>query len=264
MRKRYFFYFTTSLFLLSILSSCVSNKDLLYFKNVTRDSIAVIKNNAEDVLINKNDILQINITSLDEQVTRIFNSNNVVVSASSTANGPAAGMNGFLVDESGNVTIPLLGPVKAQGLTRAQLAAKIYQTILDKKLAVDPVVSVKVVSYKITILGEVAKPGVIPIATQHITIPEALGMAGDLTPYAKRNSLLLVREINGKRIFKRFSLADSKLFDDEFYNLQDHDIIIVDPTNAKAAASDRVTQLLPIVISSLSLIAVIVTQLVRK
>jgi polysaccharide export outer membrane protein len=264
MRKRKYFYCIIGAFLIFALGSCVSNKDLIYFRNVTRDSSATITNPISEAKINKNDILQITITSLDEQTTKIFNSNNLVVLSSAAPGTNSGATNGTLVDEAGNIVIPLIGIIKAEGLTKTELASKIQTEILTKKLAINPIVSVRVVSYKITILGEVNKPGVIQLTSEHITIPEALGMAGDLTPYAKRNTLLLVRETGGKRTFTRFSLNDTKLFDKEFYNLQDHDLIVVEPNNAKAGASDRTTQLLPIIISSLSLIAVIVSQIARK
>jgi len=258
MTKKLFFYPIIVFFALSI-SSCISNKNLVYFSNIGKDSTSVINNSPQLAKISKNDVLQLSISSLDEQVNRVFSGSAVATQAP----GATIPTTGILVDESGNIKLPLLGTIKAEGLTKEELANKIANTIETKKLALDPVVSVRITSYKVTVLGEVLKPGVIAVPSERITIPEALGLAGDLSPYAKRNTVLLIRETDGKRIYKRFSLNDSELFSKDFYYLQDKDVIYVEPNDAKAGSTDRTTQLLPILISSLSLLTVIVTQVLR-
>lgn len=260
MTKKLFFYPIIVFFVLSI-SSCISNKNLVYFSNIGKDSASVINNLPQLAKISKNDVLQLSISSLDEQVNRVFSSSAVISAASTGSGNPTAGI---LVDESGNIKLPLLGTIKAEGLTKEELANKISNIIETKKLAIDPVVSVRITSYKVTVIGEVLKPGVIPVPSERITIPEALGLAGDLGPYAKRNTILLIRETGGQRIYKRFSLNDSELFSKDFYYLQDKDVLYVEPNNAKAGSTDRTTQLLPILISSLSLLTVLVSQVLRR
>jgi len=200
--------------------------------------------------INKNDILQINISTPDANTTNLLN---VLGSAS-----------GCLVDESGMIVVPLIGPLKAEGLTKHQLADLITKTILSNKLAVTPFVTVRIINYKITILGEVGHPGVIAVPNEKITLPEALADAGDLTLYGRRDNILLIREVGDKTVAKRFSLSKEQIFNKDIYNLQNQDIIYVEPNNTRAATTDRITQLLPTVLSVASFVLVIYLELIRK
>lgn len=253
--------FLFGLILINILFSCASSKNLAYFNNIPADSVALIQQQNEATVIKKNDILKIVITSLDEQTTKLLNGVNLVAETGSSAAQTTGLLNGYFVDESGVIKIPLIGTIKAEGLTKDELATAITKELVDKKFAIDPIVTVRIINYKITVLGEVNKPGVIPVANEKITLPEAIGSAGDLTVYGKRDNVLLIREVGGKRIYKRFNLNKDQIFNKELYYLQNQDIIYVEPNKAKAGLSDRTTQLLPIFLSALSLITVIITSL---
>jgi len=191
MKKTNFHLYTLFLgfILLGCLNSCITSKDLAYFNNIRRDSVSNIQFQQLETIISKNDVLQINISTLDETITRMLN----------TVNSTGSGT-GYLVDETGIVKIPFIGAVKASGLTKHQLADLITTKLLDQKIAKDPIVSVRIISYKITVLGEVGHPGVIPVPSERITFPEALASAGDLTVYGKRYNVLLIRENGDKRI----------------------------------------------------------------
>jgi polysaccharide export outer membrane protein len=245
-----------------IISSCASTKQLTYFRNITHDTVTNIQPQALQTVIDKNDILKVAITTQDEETTRLLNSSNFI--SESTGNNSIGLLSGILVDESGTIQIPLIGTIKASGLTKNQLAVTIADKLSSMKFAIDPIVSVRIINYKITVLGEVNKPGVIPIPNEEVTLPQALGFAGDLTPYGRRDNVLLIREIGGKRVLKRFSLNDDQMFNKDFYYLQNQDIIYVEPNKAKAGLSDRTTQLLPIFLSALSLVTLIITTLVHK
>ena len=242
---------------LNSLNSCVSTKDLAYFNNIKKDSIAQIQLQSIETIISKNDVLQINISTLDPVTTAIFNSTGTVNAGVSSTSGVTGG---YLVDETGVVKIPLIGTIKAAGLTKRELAGKITDNILSKKLAIDPIVTVRIINYKITVLGEVARPGVITVPNEKITLPEALGQAGDLTIYGKRDNVLLIREVGGVRTMKRINLNNDNLFNKDVYNLQNEDIIYVEPNKSRALSSDFTTQLLPIGVSLVSLIIIIYTQ----
>nr|WP_294950549.1 polysaccharide biosynthesis/export family protein [uncultured Mucilaginibacter sp.] len=242
---------------LSSLNSCVSSKKLTYFNNLQKDTTFAIDVQRLETKINIADILQINISLPDPQTTLILNSSTAV-------NTGGGGASGYLVDETGFIKLPLIGSIKAEGLTKIQLANVITETILSKQIGKSPIVNVRIVNYKVTILGEVARPGVIPVPNERITLPEALGAAGDLTAYGKRTNVLLIRELNGKRITKRFSLNESQLFDKDIYNLQNQDIIYVEPNSARAAAADRTTQLIPYFFSAVSLLIVIYLQFIKN
>jgi polysaccharide export outer membrane protein len=242
---------------LSCLNSCVSSKKLAYFTNLQKDSTATIDEQRLQTKINVSDILQINISTPDPITTAILNSSTAI-------NTGQGGVSGYLVDETGSIKLPLIGLVKAEGLTKIQLANSITETLLSKQIAKTPIVNVRIVNFKVTILGEVSRPGVIPVPNERMTLPEALASAGDLTSYGKRDNVLLIREVDGKRITKRFSLNQSQLFDKDIYNLQNQDIIYVEPNSARAAAADRTTQLIPYFFSAASLLIVIYLQFIKN
>ena len=252
-----FFTILLSFLALSCLNSCVSSSKLAYFNNIRHDSISTINVQKLETKIEIADILQINMSTPDNLTTAILNSNTAV-------NSGGGGVSGYLVDQTGSIKLPLIGSVKAIGLTKIQLADTITKVLLVKQIAKNPIVNVRILNFKVTVLGEVNHPGVITVTNERITLPEALGGAGDLTPYGVRTNVLLIRELDGKRIFKRFSLNNSELFDKDIYNLQNQDIIYVEPNSAKAAATSRATQLLPYAFSVFSLLLVIYTQFIRK
>lgn len=258
--KKIIFYLPILLFgLYSVLTlnSCANSKKLAYFNNIQHDSISQIQLQSVETIISKNDVIQVSISTLDEATTHLLNPANLV-STGTTSN------NGYLVDETGIIKIPLIGAVKAEGLTKRQLAKVITDDLLDQKIAKDPVVVVRILNYKVTVLGEVGRPGVIEVPNERITLPEALGQAGDLTIYGRRNNVLLIREVGDKRIYKRFSLNESELFDKDIYNLQNQDIIYVEPDNARAASTDRSTTLIPLAMSVISLLLVVYLDFVKN
>ena len=205
-------------------------------------------------------ILQINIFTLDEVVTKIMNP----VSSLGPSAMSAGAQSGYLVDESGIIKLPLLGPLKVDGLTKSQLATLITDELLNRKIAKDPVVTVRITNFEITILGDVSKPGVQNIPNERITLPEALGQAGDLTITGKRSNILLIRESNGQRIYKRFNLNNQQAFDPDIYNLQNRDIIYVEPNRAKATSSDNTTFFISISLTIISFLLTIYGQLIRR
>jgi polysaccharide export outer membrane protein len=252
-------YVITLLFSISIitclLSSCGNTKKLAYFNNIQHDSVAEIQKQNLETVISKNDILQINISTLDDVTNRQLNAPNAGASGGAT--------NGYLVDESGVVKLPFIGTVKAEGSTKKQLSERITDELLTRKLAKEPIVTVRIENYKVTVLGEVNHPGNIPVPNEKMTLPEALAAAGDLTAYGKRDDILLIREVGNKRIYKHIDLNKGQIFDSDIYNLQNQDLIYVSPTPNKAASIDRSPQLLSLVLSGLSIIIIIYTQFIK-
>ncbi|WP_295127601.1 polysaccharide biosynthesis/export family protein [uncultured Chitinophaga sp.] len=252
----------TILLTLLIFSSCVSTKNAVYFNNLNDTSLNAAFANYEPV-VQKNDILQINVNSANPEETIIYN----VPNSAGATGTPAAGIAssapaaGFLVDQQGNIQYPMLGEIKAEGLTKKQLTEKLKNELTDKKLLVDPVVSIRFVNYRVTLLGEVAKPTVVNVTNEKITILEAIGMAGDITIYGKKDNILVIRETGGKQVVKRLNLNDASIFTSPYYYLQSNDIVYVEPNKSKVASAERSRQILPIVMSGLSLLVIVIDRL---
>lgn len=249
-------------FIAFMFSSCANTKKIVYFNNVkdaTYPATAVERQNA----IEANDILSITISSLNAEASAPFNLQNNNISRATTVTGSNTESGGYLVNADGTIDMPILGAIKAAGLTKDQLKESIKNVILSKKLLIDPIVDVRYLNYEVTVLGEVAKPTVITVPSEKITLLKALGLAGDLTIYGKRDNVLLIREENGKKITRHIDLTSSNFFNSPYYYLQPNDVIYVQPNATKAATASRSQQFLPIIFSVLSVVAIVLDRVLR-
>jgi polysaccharide export outer membrane protein len=163
--------------------------------------------------------------------------------------------NTYLVAANGTIEMSLIGPIKVASNT-SQVAKYLIKNKLEKYL-VDPSVRVRIKNFKVTVLGEVTMPGIYTIPNEKVTLIEALGLAGDLTIFGKRTNVLLIREQDGERIFKRVDLTSREFFASDFYYLHSNDIIYVEPGKGKIATADEIYRILPIAISGISMVALI-------
>jgi polysaccharide export outer membrane protein len=245
-----------------LLSSCANTKKIVYFNNV-KDATFPATNVERQNTIEPNDILNITISSLNAEASAPFNLQNNNISRATTVTGSNTESGGYLVNADGTVDLPILGAVKAAGLTKEQLKDNITNLILTKKLLIDPIVDIRFLNYEVTVLGEVARPTVITVPSEKISLLKALGLAGDLTIYGKRNNVLLIREENGKKITRHIDLTSSDFFNSPYYYLQPNDVIYVQPNSTKAAQAGRSQQYLPILFSVLSVVAIVLDRIVR-
>jgi polysaccharide biosynthesis/export protein len=223
--------------------SCGTNKQVAYFDNIQSGTIPAPTTNV-DVPIQKNDILSISINSLNPEATAVFN----------TSNRPTEAL-GYLVNEDGFIQLPIIGNIRAIGLTKKQLSEQIRTMLIDQKLLVDPIVSIRHLNFKVTVLGEVGRPTVINVPSEKISLLEAIGLAGDLTIYGKRENVLLIREKQtGQKEIFRINLNNDQIFRSDLYYLQPNDVIYVEPNQAKVASASTTRQWLPTVFSALSVI----------
>jgi polysaccharide export outer membrane protein len=215
-------------------------------------------------IISPNDLLSVTVSSLSSSASAAFNTPNLVHQSNTTnSTGGSGQVPGYLVDAEGNIQFPILGAIKASGLTEIQLREHITKRILDKQLLVDPIVTVRHLNFKVTVLGEVGNPTMINVPSQKINILEALGLAGDITVYGKRNNVMVIREENGRKTFQRLNLNKSDIFNSPYYQLHSNDIVYVEPNKAKISGSSRITQLLPIILSGLSVSIFILDRIFR-
>lgn len=236
-------------------SSCTISKHIAYFENVADTSYA--SRIAKDPPIQNNDILSISISSLNAEASAIFNANN------NFSNSTGVQSPGYLVNSDGNIQLPILGNIKAAGLTKSQLKDIITNSILEKKLLIDPIVNVRQINYRVTVLGEVGHPTVIPVPSEKISLLEALGLAGDLTIYGKRENVLLIREENGRKQLRRINLTSKNFFLSPYYYLQPNDVVYVEPNKAKISTASLSKQWIPTIISVFSIVALLLYRLNR-
>ena len=241
-------------------TSCISARKTVYFYNV-KDTTFLQKGTDVQTPIHENDILSISISSLNPEASAIFNTPNDYVSRSTTATGSYAQSSGYLVNTDGNIQLPILGNMKAAGLTKNQLRDNITSAILAKKLLIDPIIDIRYLNYEVTVIGEVAHPTVITVPSEKISLIKAIGLAGDLTIYGKRENILLIREEDGKRRTRHININSADFFNSPYYYLKPNDVVYVEPNKAKVASATRTQQLLPIILSSLSIIVIVLDRI---
>lgn len=242
--------------------SCVNTKRATNFNNIKS---ADYTDQVVEPVIQKNDQLSIIVSSLNPEATEVFNKPNQSVISSSSGNGVSSITTGYLVDQQGNITFPIIGNVKAEGLSIKQLTDSLSNTLVRRKLLVDPIVSIRLMNFKVTVLGEVNRPTVVYATNGQLSFLEALGMAGDLTLYSRRNNILLIRTEGGKKIIRRVDLTSADFVSSSpFYYLKTNDVIYVEANKEKIGNSTTLRQTLPAILSGLSFLAIIVDRLTRN
>jgi len=229
----------------SAITSCSSIKNVKYFSDIP-DSGKVFKLKTlpfVEPTIQTDDILSVNIQVVDPEATKTLNNGNVQSSAvGNTSTGSTGGqtVTGLLVDRNGEIEFAVIGKVHVAGLTTNQARELIRQKAIAAGYK-DPAVSVRFANFKITVLGEVNKPGTYVVQTEKVNILDALGLAGDLTIYGKRENVLLQRNYpDGSRETVRLDLTKSSVLNSPYYYLRPNDYITVDPSKTKVVASDAV------------------------
>lgn len=213
--------------------SCGTKQDVVYFQGVDNVGSSVAINNYTPT-IRTDDMLTITVSALDQDAARPFNLPMVAFSGDGADIGRAT-QQSFLVDTNGNIDFPVLGTVKLAGLSRIQATELIKDMLID--YIKNPIVIVRIINYKITVLGEVSRPGSFTIPNERITILEALSQAGDVTINAERKNVLVIREQGEKKTYQRVDLTSETVFNSPVYYLKQNDVIYVEPNNSKIKSS---------------------------
>lgn len=220
-----------------MLVSCKSRKDVVYLQDVVPLKQQEIEQRFE-VYIHEDDLLAIMVNSKDPELAMPFNM--PMVTYQIGAGGASSGQNrvlGYLVDVNGDIDFPILGKLHVAGLTRLELRELIKNKLIEGDLIKDPVVTVQFLNYKVSVMGEVARPGSFNIQGDRITLLEALSMAGDLTIYGRRDRVAVIREKDGQRTILFHDLRSADVFTSPCYYLQQNDIVYVEPNKAKSEQS---------------------------
>ena len=247
-------------------SSCVTYKTVPYFMDLPDTAKTMIKKSAyRDLIIHHDDLMNIHIQTIDPSANLIFNqpissplapSTGFTGSPTSSASAGSETMDTYLVDNTGDVEIPIIGKVRLAGLTTAQA-----RDTIQKQAAIylkGSTVNIRFANLKITVLGEVSKPGTYILPNEKNTIFDALGLSGDLTIFGKRENILLIRDSADQEQLIRFSLNSKNLISQPYFFLRQNDVIYVEPNKSKIASLDAVkTRNYTIIASILSIILIL-------
>jgi polysaccharide export outer membrane protein len=243
-------------------TSCGNLKQLQYLQGPI-DTVALGKINFIEPVIQEGDVLGITVYSDNQLASSFFNQGSASPSPGASGalgtSGGVPGASGYEVNEDGNIQLFNLGLVRVEGMTRKQLGDYLKNQYAEKNLLTNPYVDVKFLNYRVVIVGDVNRPGVYTFPSEKVNIFEAIGFAGDLTNFAKRDNILVIREVNNVRRFARLDLTDPNVFNSPFYYLQQNDMVVVDPTKAKAVVNDQSYRTISIATSAVSLIAILIS-----
>ena len=217
------------------LAGCASRKDVVYLQDVAPLMQMTVPTNYE-MTIYRDDLLGVSVSSKDMELALPFNLPLVSFQTGAVYNTQQRTL-GYLVDINGDIDFPILGKIHAEGLTRMQLTSLIKNRLIREDLIKDPIVTVQFLNFKISVMGEVNRPGEFSITSDRVTLLEALSMAGDLTIYGRRDRVAVIRERAGKQTILFHDLRSSDLFQSPCYFLQQNDIVYVEPNNARAGQS---------------------------
>lgn len=235
-----------------ILLSCSPQRNLVYFSNLEQVSQGEISN-LPDLKLQRNDQISISLSSLNAEYDALF--------ASATNSNLINGKPGFRINNNGRINLPRIGELKVEGLNIEQVQALVTKEL--RRHIKEPVVTAQLINFKITVIGEVNKPASLSVPDNELNLIEALGMAGDMTVYGRRDNVLIIREKDGIRNMIRLNLNNKNIYESPYFHLQQNDIIYVEPDKSKEREFSSYNRALPIITACISAVAVLATALIR-
>lgn len=224
------FVITCSLILFS-LSSCVSKKEVVYFQNA-KDFETIVDTDTFTPKFKVNDIISIFVSTFDLEAVKPFN---LFIAGGEGVGNVQPRLIDYLIDIEGNIDYPVLGKVKLMGLT-VQEAQDLFKEKLSLYLK-DPIINIRILNFRISVLGEVNGPGMQQVSGERITILEAIALAGDLTIKGQRENVLVIRDFNGTKTYTRVDLTNKELFNSPVYYLTQNDVVYVEPNNSAVSSA---------------------------
>ena len=236
------------LFVVGLLSGCNAYQNVAYLQQAGTQAILSdsVKTPVPEPIIKVGDVLMITVNTNNPEASVPFNIPLIPSGGDASKRYNLGGganisyglsMQNFLVDTEGVITYPVLGELKVAGLTKRQLSDVIKESIYPKYITEEPIVLIRFGNFKVSVLGEVMRPGSFVIDNEKVSILEALALAGDMTIYGRRESVLLVRENNGNRETVRIDIRDKNLVNSPYFYLQQNDVLYVEPNDSRARAS---------------------------
>jgi polysaccharide export outer membrane protein len=242
----------TILLVSSFMMGCVSSKRINYFQKNDDQVLSELLVNYEPTL-QIGDILTVNVSAIEKGAALPFN----LFEAQTMANQIPLQ---YIINSDGEINFPVLGKIKVSELTTNELTDYLTKSLLPylKK----PIVNIRIINFKVTVLGEVRNPGNYPVLNERISIIEALGLAGDLTIYGNRQNITLIREQNGKRTLETIDLTNKELFNNPYFYLAQNDALYI-PSNKTKVNSSSVGPNTSVVISAISILTTLIAILAR-
>ncbi|PSR09566.1 MAG: sugar transporter [Bacteroidetes bacterium] len=223
-----------------LFTGCVSHSELLNFNE--GEFVTTPIPPAPAMIIQVDDLLSISVRTLDEQASAPFNLESGNLNMAEM--GAGRPIIGYLVDNEGYLDFPVIGRIPVAGLTVNQLKAQLNEAL--KTYLIDPVINIRFINFRITLVGEVRSPGSYVMPNERVTILDAIGLAGDLTSYANRANILIVREQNGQREYGYVNIHDKAIFQSPYFYLRQNDYIYVEPLpEVTASVRDQSQRILP-------------------
>lgn len=219
--------------LLFLLQSCATKKEILYFQDSTTYKSSTIEYTGSS--IQPNDILSITVGA--EVPEAVIPYNIQQLGTNSMTNIETIKLQGYLVSPQGTIVFPVLGSIAVANKTTTFLEQEIKTTLETRGHLINPTVSIRLLNAKVTVLGEVNKPGTYSFTEQYLTLPQALGYAGDLTINGQRKDIILIRESNGMRTIKHLDLTTTNWINDPDYTIRQNDVLVINPNNSKVKSS---------------------------
>lgn len=246
------------LMLATLLAGCASPKRILYFQDLDND---VLLNPIKytEPKIQKGDILSIIVSAPDKEVIQPYNFS--ITEVGSGYSDYQRSIVNYQVNSSGEINFPILGKIKAAGMTSVELEK--YLTLMIGADVKDPIVSVSFVNFRITVLGEVRTPGTFTVTSERINILQALGLAGDLLITAKREDIILLRNIDGRQAHIKIDLTSKEILQAPYFYLQQNDVLYVPPSVSRVIQGQSATGLWTAVIATISAVATVIAVITR-
>ncbi len=251
MKKIYLFYAL-------LFASCAPQRNLVYFSDLSKKSLDnPVSVTDIEPKIQTADLLSITVNSPSVESNVLFAAN-----FNSTNKNGYLEKEGYRVNKNGEINFPVVGNIKLEGYTIEQ-AQKLLSRELTKYVK-NPIVNVQFMNFKVTVIGEVNHPSTFTISNDKVTLLEALGMAGDMTAYGRRSNVLIIRENGDKRVMTRLDLNKQETLSSPYFYLKQNDVVYVEPDRAKSIEYSPNNRLMPLVVATISAVAVIATAFVNR
>jgi len=242
----------------ALMAGCSSTEEIAYVKDAPRDTVSEITGEFTKG-IQANDLLSIYVESESPEVTIQFNQEtNKIAYANGTVINPGSSVvTGYLVNRDGDINFPVLGKIHVLGMTHEQLAKDLENRLVSDGHILDATVTVKLMNFKVSVLGDVMKPGMIQATGERLTIFEALSMVGDMTIYGQRKNVTVIREENGQRTIGEIDLTAADVFESPYYYLHQNDVVYVEPNLKKKKSANRDPMLMTYISSAVSIVSML-------